>query len=58
MSATGHQGLSIVTSGEMPRNTATVTSFSPELGEITEAKDIGCVAEFVMAAFSANGLRS
>jgi len=48
MSATGHQVLSFVTSGEMTITTGRVARFSPALGEITEAKDIGCVAEFVM----------
>jgi hypothetical protein len=64
MSATGHQVLSFVTSvtsvtsDEMTKDTATVTGFSPALGEITETKDIGCAAEFVMPIFAANGLQS
>lgn len=55
MSAAGHQVLSFVTSGRMTKNTATatVTRFSPALGEFTEAKDIGCITEFVMPVFAA-----
>ena len=49
MSATGHQVLSFVTSGEM---TDTPTGTSAALGEITEGKD-GCDAEFVIPAFAA-----
>ncbi len=60
MSATGHQVLSFVTSGEivtseMTKNTATVTRFSPALG-ITVAKELDCVAEFIMLVFAANSL--
>lgn len=59
MSATGHQVLSFITSvtSEIIKDTATVTGFSPALEEIPEAKDMGCVAEFVMPVFAANSLR-
>jgi hypothetical protein len=51
LSATGHQVLSFVTRREIIRDTATATGLSLAPGEITEAKDIGCVAEFVMSCF-------
>ena len=55
MSATGHQVLSLVTSGEMTRRSTTVTKSSLAFGETAEAKDIGCVVELVMPAVAANG---
>jgi hypothetical protein len=58
VSATGHQVLSFVTSGEIAIDRATVTRSSPAPGEIAEAKDIGCVAEFVILVFAGKGLRS
>jgi hypothetical protein len=58
VSATGHHVLSFVTSvtSEIIKDTATVTGFRPALEEIPEGKDMGCVAEFVMPVFAANGL--
>jgi hypothetical protein len=52
--------LSFVTSvtSEIIKDTATVTGFSPAPEEIPEAKDMGCVAEFVMPVFAVTGLRS
>jgi len=55
VSATGHQVLSFVTRREIIRDTATATGLSPAPGKITEAKDIGCVAESFMSVFAVNG---
>ena len=48
MSATGHHVLSFVTSGEMTRRSTTVTKSRLRVGEVREAKNISCVAEFFM----------
>ncbi len=56
MSATGHQVLSFVTSGEMTRRSTTITSSSLPVRESTEAIDISFVVELVMPAVAANGL--
>jgi hypothetical protein len=56
MSATGHQVLSFVTSGEMTRRSTTITRSSLPVGETAEAKDVGFVVELVMPAVAANGL--
>jgi hypothetical protein len=58
MSATGHQVLSFVTSGEMTRRSTTITKSSVALGETTEAKDTDCVVELVMPTDAANGFGS
>ncbi|MCM3870250.1 MAG: hypothetical protein ND895_06075 [Pyrinomonadaceae bacterium] len=58
MSATGHQVLSFVTSGEMTRRSTTITRSSLPVGETAEAKDVGFVVELVMPAVAANGLDS
>ena len=58
MSATGHQVLSFVTSGEMTRRSRAITRPSLALEETAEAKDIGCVVELVMPDVAANGLGS
>lgn len=51
MSAAGHQVLSFVTSSEMTITKGRIARFNPALGEITEVKDVGCVAEFVMPVY-------
>lgn len=53
--STGHHVLSFVTS-EMTISLPTVNRSRLALGEITESNAIGCVAEFVMTDFTANGL--
>jgi hypothetical protein len=52
MSATGHQVLSFVTSGEIRMIVPAVTS--PVLRGVIEAKEVSCVAEVVIFCFSAN----
>lgn len=58
MSATGHQVLSFVTSGEMIKRSTRITRSSLAFGEPTEAKDTGCAVELVMPAIVADGFGS
>jgi len=55
MSATGHQVSSFVTS-EMTISFSTDSRSRLALGETTESDAIGCVAEYVMTDFAANGI--
>lgn len=54
MSATGHQVLSFVASGEIRMIVPAVTRVSPVLRGVIEAKEVSCVAEVVIFCFSAN----
>jgi len=57
MSATGHQVLSFVTSGEIRIIVPAVTRTRPALRAVTEAKEVSCVAEVVMLYFSVDGTK-
>ena len=58
MSATGHQVLSFVTSGEIRIIVPAVTRMLPALRSVIGARGVSCFVEVAMLYFSVNGTKA